>query len=49
MRRQRATLVLALSIVMAGPAKGRDPAIHVRGAAKKGVDGRDGHGHDDRS
>jgi hypothetical protein len=34
------------SVVMAGPAAGRVPAIHAFAAEQKDVDGRDKHGHD---
>ena len=33
-------------VVMAGPAAGRVPAIHVCWRSQKDVDGRDKHGHD---
>ena len=35
-----------ISAVMAGPAEGRAPAIHVLRPTQKDVDGRDEHGHD---
>ena len=35
-------------IVMAGPAEGQFPALHVLCGTLKDVDGRDKHGHDGR-